>query len=35
MGTMGMGMVLDFGTPQHTMYQYQGVAGIPWVNFSA
>ena len=28
MGSMGMGRVLDFGTPQHTTYPYCGVTGI-------
>ena len=27
-GHMGLGMVLHFGTPQHTMYLYCSVVGI-------
>ena len=27
-GTMGMGMVLVFGTPQHTVYLYHSIMGI-------
>jgi hypothetical protein len=28
MGSVGTGTVLVFGTPQHTVYLYRGVAGI-------
>ena len=28
MGHVGLGTVVHFGTPQHTMYPYCGVAGI-------
>ena len=28
MGHMGMGMILDFGTPQHTVYLCHIVTGI-------
>ena len=34
-GTAGTGTVLDFSTPQHTVYPYRGVAGISWVNPAA
>ena len=34
-GTVGTGMVLDFSTPQHTVYPYCGVAGISRVNPAA
>ena len=34
MGTVGMGMVLDFGTPWHTTYPYCGVAGTHGLNIS-
>ena len=27
-GTVGTGTVLDFRTPQHTVYPYRGVTGI-------
>ena len=28
MGNMGMGKVLGFGTPQHTVYPYYGIVGM-------
>ena len=31
---MGMGMVLVFGTPWHTMYLYCGITGISWVYYN-
>ena len=31
-GTTGMGMVVDFGTPQHTTTRTRGVAGIHGLN---
>ena len=33
-GTTGTGMVLVFGTPQHTVYPYYGITGISWVYYN-
>ena len=32
MGDMGLGMVLDVGTPRHTMTRTHGIAGIHGLN---
>ena len=34
MGFAGIGMVVDLGTLQHTVYPYCGILGIQWVYYS-
>ena len=34
MGLAGMGTVVNFGTPQHTVYPYRGIVGIPRVYYN-
>jgi hypothetical protein len=33
-GTTGMGTVLVFGTPRHTVYPYHGITGISRVYYN-
>ena len=34
MGSVGMGMVVDFGTPWHTAYPYCSITGMLQVNYT-
>ena len=34
MGFVGIDMVVNFGTPWHTMYPYHGIVGISWVYYN-